>query len=321
MNIISGQLGEEPEISVVVPVYNEDENIPILGERLLNVFRELGVSHEIIFVDDGSTDLSLERILDLRKSHAEVKAIHFRANRGKSAALAAGFRQARGRKVATMDADFQEPPEEIPALMRNLDNGLDVVSGWRVNRRDPKARIWASKMFNWLVRAITRTGFRDVNCGFKIFRREVVKRIEVYGDLHRVIPILAYKEGFRVGEMQVSHSPRIHGESKFTGMTRGLHGIFDLVAVLFLANYQKRPLHFFGMTGFVMFSGGVAIDLFLTLRYLFGFGYIGERLPLFMLGILLMLLGFQSFCMGLLGEMLTRRNMREPAEKDLEKYL
>lgn len=317
-NIINGKTAQEVEISIVVPIFNEAENIPVICDKLQNVLEKMGAAYEIIFVDDGSTDLSLSRLLELKKDRQVIKVIHFRTNKGKSAALAAGFRQAAGRTLVTIDADYQESPESIPQLLKNLDNGLDLVSGWRHHRQDPTMKILASRLFNWIVRCITRTSFYDINCGFKAYRRDVFKRIEIYGELHRVVPILAIKQGFRVGEIKVEHFPRTHGISKFQGFTRGLHGIFDLLSVLFVANYRKKPLHFFGMSGFLMFCAGLGINLFLSLRYFLGFGFIGEHLPLLMLGILLMILGFQSFCMGLLGEMLIRRNLHDFPEKDQE---
>lgn len=316
--IINGKTANEIEISVVIPIFNEEENIPVIFGRLQKVLEGMGEAYEIIFVDDGSTDASLNRMLDLKKDRQEIKVIHFRINKGKSVALAAGFKQAMGRRLVTIDADYQESPEEIPQMLKSLDGGFDLVSGWRYHRRDPQMKILASRLFNWVVRMITRTNFYDINCGFKVYRRELAKRIELYGELHRVIPILAIKQGFRVGEIKVEHNPRTHGVSKFQGLTRGLHGIFDLLSVLFLANYRKKPLHFFGMSGFLMFFSGLGINVFLSLRYFLGFGFIGEHLPLLMLGILLMILGFQSFCMGLLGEMMIRRNLHDFPEKDQE---
>jgi glycosyltransferase involved in cell wall biosynthesis len=306
------------ELSVVIPVFNEEENIPILFPRLKAVLDADGNSYEVIFVDDGSTDASLQRMLELKAKHPRVRIVHFRANRGKSAALSAGFDHAAGKNIITMDADYQESPEDIPLLRKTLESGFDMVSGWRHERRDPPVKVLASAAFNWFVRRATRTGWRDVNCGFKIYRREVVGKLRLYGELHRVIPVLAQRQGFRVGEARVAHQPREHGVSKFGGIRRGIHGVFDLATVLFLSSYQKRPLHFFGMAGAVLFVLGLGVNLFLTLRYFFGAGYIGERMPLLMLGILSMILGFQSFCLGLVGEMVARRDTEERRDKDEE---
>ncbi|MFQ5673185.1 MAG: glycosyltransferase family 2 protein [Nitrospinales bacterium] len=297
---------EPVDLSVVIPVYNEEENVPVIFSKLQAVLGSTGKTFEIIFVDDGSTDASLRRMLDIKKQAPEVRVFGLGRNMGKSIALATGFKHALGENVVTLDADYQEPPEAIPSLIACLDNGYDMVSAWRKRRRDPLEKVWSSKIFNWLVHKIARTSIHDINCGFKIYKKEVVKNIQLHGGLHRVIPILAERAGYRVGEMVVEHRPREHGETKFRGVFRGLHGIFDLLTVLFLASYHKRPMHFFGMVGLILFLFGLAINAFLTFRYFLGIGFIGERLPLLMLGILSMILGFQSFCIGLLGEMFVR---------------
>ena len=306
------------DLSVVIPAYNEEENIPVIFSKLQAVLGAMGKTFEIIFVDDGSADASLRRMLDIRQRTPGVRVFGLRRNMGKSIALATGFKHAVGENVVTLDADYQEPPEAIPDLIACLETGYDLVSGWRQTRRDPLTKVWSSKIFNWLVRKIAHTSIHDVNCGFKIYKKEVIKNIRLYGGLHRVIPVLAERAGYRVGEIVVAHRAREHGETKFRGIFRGLHGIFDLLTVLFLSSYHKRPLHFFGMAGLVLLLFGLAINAFLTFRYFLGIGFIGERIPLLMLGILSMLLGFQSFCLGLLGEMLVRRNLEASKEPDEE---
>lgn len=295
-----------PVLSVVVPAYNEADNLLEAHERIAAALRRLGKPFEILFVDDGSTDGTPRRLGEIAARDPSVRALRFRKNNGKSAALAAGFQEAAGEIIVTIDADLQEDPAEIPALLAELDKGLDVAGGWRRDRADPSGKVAASRLFNALVRLLTGGPWRDVNCGFKAYRREVVKHLDLFGELHRVIPVLAAHQGFRVGEIPVRHAPRRRGATKFRGAGRGLHGILDLLAVQFLAHYQRRPLHFFGTAGLLLFAAGVAINLFLSIRYFLGIQFIGERLPLLMLGILLMIIGAQSFGMGLLGEMVLR---------------
>ncbi|MFQ5717139.1 MAG: glycosyltransferase family 2 protein [Nitrospinales bacterium] len=311
---------EKVDVSVVIPVHNEAKNIPIIFSKLQAALKKSGQSYEIIFVDDGSTDLSLKNMLALKNGSAQPKVVHFKKNKGKSAALSAGFRHAAGDKIATIDADYQEPPEEIPRMSACLENGYDLISGWRHSRQDPWIKVLSSKVFNWLVRQVAHTPLHDVNCGLKIYKKEVAKNIDLHGELHRVIPILAERKGFRVGEVKVAHRAREHGSTKFRGILRGFHGIFDLFTVLFLSSYKERPLHFFGMAGCVLFLFGLGINLFLSFRYFLGVGYIGERLPLFMLGILSMIMGFQSFCLGLVGEMLAGRRLAETKDTDEKIY-
>lgn len=307
-----------PDLSVIVPAYNEAENIALIFSELQRVLGGTPYSYEIIFVDDGSTDLSFKHMMAVKGQYTHTRVVRFRANKGKSEALSAGFRLAGGRKIVTIDADLQESPEEIPRLVAELDKGYDLISGWRHKRRDSRSKVFSSWLFNAFVRVVTGTPFHDINCGLKIYRKEVIKSTHLYGELHRVIPLLVSENGFHVGEMKVTHQPRQHGVSKFTGLFRGFHGFFDLLSVLFLARYEKKPMHFFGMAGAILFTFGLIVNLFLTLRYFMGFGFIGERLPLLLLGILSMILGFQSFCMGLVGEMLVRRHHTRSNDSDEE---
>ncbi len=310
----------EPALSAVVPVMNEEENIPLVFKELTSAIEGEGLSYEIIFVDDGSTDDSFKEMMKLKEVSPAVKIVRFRSNKGKTAALSAGFRAARGELVVTIDADLQESPQEIGKMIKEMEKGFDLVSAWRYNRQDSPTKNLVSKVFNRFVRMITGDTIHDINCGFKLYKKEVVKNLNLYGELHRVIPTLASASGFRVGEVQVEHQPRKFGHTKFSGFLRGFHGIFDLFSVLFLSRFGNRPLHFFGMAGFIVFAFGFAIALFLALRYFLGFGFIGERMPLFLLGILSMVLGFQSLSIGLVGEMLVKKILTPSNKYDEEFY-
>ncbi|HPJ71304.1 MAG TPA: glycosyltransferase family 2 protein [bacterium] len=288
-------------VSVLIPLYNEEENLEPLVGRLRPVLDSLGADWEVIFVDDGSTDGSFERLRRLRDGCPGLKAVRFRRNFWKSAALRAGFRQARGDRVVIMDADLQDDPEEIPGLLELLDQGYDLVGGWRADRRDRFVKRQTSRIYNLATSTLTGIRIHDFNCGLKAFRREVIESIPVHGELHRYIPVLAHRRGFRVTEKKVRHHPRLHGESKF-GPYRFFAGFADLVTVLFLTRYFKKPLHFFGGLGLMFFVAGFAIDFVLLVGSLFG-ETIRTR-PLLFLGILLMLIGFQFISTGLLGEML-----------------
>ncbi len=306
---------KDASLSVIVPACNEEENIPLIYARLSAMAPRLKRPVEIILVDDGSTDGTWLSIREICRQDPMVRGLRFRSNRGKSAALAAGVQASSGEILVTIDADFQEDPEEMTTLLSELDEGFDLVSGWRRRRHDPFSKVFSSRLFNALVRLLTGTSLQDVNCGFKACRREVLTGLDLFGELHRVIPILAAHRGFRVGEVAVAHHARQHGRTKFKGLARGLHGILDLLTVQFLTHYQKRPLHFFGIVGIAAFLTGSAINLFLSVRYFLGLQFIGERLPLLMLGILLMILGFQAFGMGLLGEIVIRSVPQRPFVK------
>lgn len=307
---------KHPQLSVIVPVYNEEENFPLISAELLPVLTQSGYSYEIIFVDDGSSDHSYDAMLKFKENNPETKIIRFRKNKGKSEALSAGFESAQGDMVATIDADLQEPPKEILNLIKKLENGYGLVSGWRHKRRDPLGKKIGSKLFNITVQWLTRINLHDINCGLKIYKREVVRNVRLYGELHRVIPLLVSRNGFAVGEMKVEHQPRRHGAAKFNGFSRGYNGLFDTLSVLFLTRYENRPLHFFGMVGLIVFCFGLGVVLLLSLYYILGFGYTGGHLPLFLLGVLSMILGFQSFSLGLIGEMLVRKNPGSSPGKD-----
>lgn len=301
-------------VSVVVPLLNERASLSELFEELQLALENLSLSHgyEVIFVDDGSTDGSIEVLRDLVGRCPAVQVIQFRRNFGKSAALAAGFHLARGDYVVTMDADLQDVPAEIENLLEPLlCDEADLVSGWKTPRQDPLTKTLPSSLYNRVVRMATGIPLHDFNCGFKAYRREVLDEIVLYGEMHRYIPALAHFRGFRVAEVPVRHRPRQHGSSKF-GLERYLRGFFDLLTVLFLNHYTRRPLHLFGWIGLLAFSAGFLIDLYLAILKL-GFGEpIGHR-PLLTLGVLLMVVGCLFFVFGLLGEMIahqTRVNRR-----------
>jgi glycosyltransferase involved in cell wall biosynthesis len=294
-----------PHISIVVPLYNEEESLRELTQKIVGVMARMRSSYEIIFVDDGSTDGSFQVLKELHAAHPAVKVIRFRRNFGKSAALSVGFRQARGAFVVTMDADLQDDPEEIPALLQALDDRYDLVSGWKKQRHDPITKTIPSRFFNFVTRLMTGIPIHDFNCGLKAYRREVVEEVSVYGELHRYIPVLAHYAGYRVGEKVVQHHPRKYGHTKF-GISRFFRGFLDLVTVLFTTRYIRRPLHLFGVWGMVSFLIGAAIDVYLSIEWALGTTSLSNR-PLFLVGFLFIIIGIQFVSIGLLGEMITRQ--------------
>lgn len=290
------------DLSVVIPLLDEEGSLRELHERLSDVLGELGRSYELLFVDDGSKDGSPAILAELAEVDPRVGWIRFRRNFGKSAALDAGFQRARGAVVITMDADLQDDPQEIPRMLAALDGGLDLVSGWKAKRNDPLGKTLPSKLFNFVVRKLSGLELHDFNCGFKAYRREALDGLELYGDLHRYVPVLVGARGFAVGELAVTHHARKHGHSKY-GIGRMTRGFFDLLTVLLLTRYRRRPLHFFGAIGLLSTLGGLGCLTFLTARKLFWDEAIGHR-PLLILGLLLVVVGVQLFCTGLLAEMI-----------------
>ncbi len=290
--------------SVIVPLYNEEGSIPELADELKNVLGSMGAPYEIIFVDDGSTDGSYKLLRDLHRSNKRIKVIRLRKNYGKSAALSLGFQKATGDIVITLDADLQDDPAEIPALVKELKKGFDVVSGWKKRRRDPISKKIPSRLFNFTVRLFTGIKIHDFNCGLKAYRNEVIKKIKVYGELHRFIPVLAHWQGFSIGEKVVQHRRRKYGKTKF-GVTRFLKGFLDFVTVIFTTRYAARPLHLFGAIGLVCFFTGFFIDAYLTIQWFLGNITLSNR-PLLLAGFLLIIVGVQFFAIGLLGEMISR---------------
>jgi glycosyltransferase involved in cell wall biosynthesis len=297
-----------PEISVVVPVLDEAASVEELARRLAQVLDEMGRTWELLYVDDGSRDDTAERVRRLHEADSRIKLIRFRRNFGKAAALCAGFEAARGSVLITMDGDLQDEPREIPRFLHRLEeDDLDLVSGWKQRRRDPLSRRWPSRLFNWATRRLARVELHDFNCGFKAYRREVVSEIALYGELHRYIPVLASRRGFKVGELAVEHHARPHGRSKY-GWDRYYKGLLDLITVLFITKYTRRPLHLFGVIGLACFGIGFVIDAYLAVRWTMG-EPLSNR-PLLLLGVLLMLVGIQVLTTGLLGEMITYRYFR-----------
>jgi len=290
------------ELSLVVPVYNEEGSLIELFNELKRVLENTEKSFEIIFIDDGSTDKTMGVLRDIHNSYDKVKVISFQRNFGKSAALSVGFNEAQGRIVITMDADLQDDPDEIPRFIEKLDEGYDLVSGWKYHRKDPLTKRITSKFFNMLTKILTGIKIHDFNCGFKAYRRTVVKNIKIYGELHRYIPVIAKWNGYKTGEIKVKHNIRKYGKSKY-GSSRLFRGFLDLITVRFLASYSKRPLHLFGFIGIILGFLGFITGLYLSLGWLKGVP-IGNR-PLLFLAMLLLLMGLQFFSIGLLGEIIT----------------
>lgn len=305
------------KVSVVLPVFNEAQTLKQLYHQLQTVLKALSVDYELIFIDDGSTDGSFEMLQALYWEQAddtEIKLLRFRRNRGKAAALAAGFAHVTGDAVVTMDTDLQDDPTEIPQLLAKLSEGYDLVSGWKFPRLDPLSKRLFSRIFNKATGLLTGVDLHDINCGFKAYRAEVVKGMHLYGELHRYTPVLAHRNGYRITEVKVKHHPRRFGQSKY-GWERIPRGFFDLLTVLFLTKYLQRPMHFFGVWGLFLTGIGFFINLYLAILW-FIEGAIGFR-PLLMFGILLMVLGGQFFSIGLLGEMLTHAISRFGSPKPL----
>jgi len=289
------------EVSVILPVLDEVESLGVLHRELTEALQRLGRSYEIIFVDDGSHDGSFQRIEKLRLEDPRVRGMQLRRNFGKAAALAVGFGEAQGDVVVTLDADLQDDPAEIPKLLARLEDGFDLVSGWKQDRQDPRSKTWPSRLFNWVTGFLTGVRLHDFNSGFKIYRREVVQEIRLYGELHRFIPALAAWRGFQVTEIPVHHRARRYGRTKF-GSARLWRGFLDLLTVLFLTRYTRRPLHLFGGLGLIAWTVGFAVNAYLTGIWLSGAQPIGHR-PLLAFGVLSMLVGVQFFAVGLLSEL------------------
>ncbi len=295
------------DISVVVPLYNEDESLPELAEWINKVMQENRFSYEVIFIDDGSTDKSWAVIEELHKKNPSFKGIRFRRNYGKSAALNSGFAITEGNVVITMDADLQDSPDEIPDLHRMItQEGLDLVSGWKQKRFDPITKTLPTKLFNWAARRMSGIYLHDFNCGLKAYRGDVVKNIEVYGEMHRYIPVLAKWAGFKkIGEKVVQHRARKYGTTKF-GWERFVNGFLDLLSITFVSKFGKRPMHLFGLLGSLSFFIGFLIALYLTYAKFVHQAYRMTDRPMFYFGLFFMVIGTQLFLAGFLGEMISR---------------
>ncbi len=291
----------QKELSVIIPLFNEEKSLGSLYRELKSALKSFGKSYEIIFVDDGSKDNSWSVLQRLRAANEDIKGIQFRRNSGKAAALSAGFKYAKGKVIVTIDADLQDDPREIPKFINKLDEGYDLVSGWRFKRKDPLSKILPSKVFNYLTSMLTGIRIHDFNCGFKAYREEVVRDIGLYGELHRYIPVLAHWRGYEVGEIKVKHHPRTVGKSKY-GIVRLSRGFTDLLTVIFLTRYMKKPLHLFGTIGLLLFVLGLIVNIYFAVLWSIGQGV--RVRPLLLLGVLLMLIGFQVVSTGLIGEII-----------------
>jgi glycosyltransferase involved in cell wall biosynthesis len=302
-------------LSIIVPVLNEKRSLSQLVKEIVTVCDEQEIEFELIFIDDGSTDGSWNQIDELSKSEQRVSGIRFRRNFGKAAALTAGMRAATGDRILMMDADLQDDPVEIPNFLAKLEEGFDVVNGWKERRLDPWHKVYPSKVFNWMANAITGLTLHDHNCGFKLFRSDVVSEIRIYGDLHRFIPILAHARGFRVSEISVHHRERKHGHSKY-GVTRFLRGFLDLLTIKFLTGFGQRPQHMLGAFGLLFFLVGMLGLGFLSFVWIgtnvlwFDFSPIGSR-PLLAYSVAAALLGAQAISLGLLAELLVAYTGKE----------
>ncbi len=307
------------DCSVLVPVLDEAGSVLELARRVREVIVPLGLSYEIVFVDDGSRDATCERIREARELDSSVKLVRLRRNFGKAAALTAGFDRAVGRWIVTLDGDLQDDPAEIPRMLEMLEQGgFDLVSGWKHERKDPLSKTLPSLLFNWVTRKLAQVDLHDFNCGFKAYRREVLEEVPIYGELHRYIPVLASRRGFSVGELAVRHHPRRHGVSKY-GWDRFYKGLLDLLTVLFITKYTRRPLHLFGAMGLAGLGSGLVINVYLAWRW-----FLGESLsnrPLLLLGSLLMLIGLQVLMTGLLAEMMTHRTFRRTDSYSIKELL
>jgi glycosyltransferase involved in cell wall biosynthesis len=300
-------------ISVVVPLLNEEHSLETLYEEIARALEPQAQPYEVIFVDDGSTDGSMTVLSELAAQTTNVVVVRLRRNFGKAAALQAGFLEAQGDVVVTIDADLQDDPAEIPQLLAKLDEGFDLVSGWKTRRNDPWTRRLFSRMFNRATALVSGVRLHDVNCGLKAYRAEVLKGMRLYGELHRFIPVLASYRGFRVAEIPVNHRPRQHGRSRY-GTERYLRGFFDLLSVTFMGRYRHRPLHLFGGLGLLMGAFGFVILVYLTVLKIWGES-IGER-PLLTLGVLLVVVGIQLLSLGLLSELLTSQHEERVSEQE-----
>jgi len=298
------------DVSIVVPAFNEEGTVKELAKQLLQIFSAYHYAGEILFVNDGSTDATTQYCDELSKEHSNITHIHFHRNKGKAAGLQAGFEAAKGKYVITMDADLQDDPNEIPALIAKLEEGWDIVSGWKKKRHDPITKRWPSKLFNWAARVMSGIKIHDFNCGLKAYRNEVTKNIKLYGEMHRWIPVLAKVEGYKTTEIVVTHHPRTSGVSKY-GFSRTFKGFFDFMTIFFLSRFTMRPMHFFGFFGLLSATAGVIVEI-IVLIYKFGYGEsFQSHMAMLILGVLLIVLGVQLFSIGLIGEMIVYQSKKK----------
>lgn len=308
-------------LSIVVPVFNEEESIPFFYKELISFLKSNHFEYEIIFVDDGSTDQSLEFLKEIASKNKKIRLFSFRKNQGKAEALTLGFEKANGDYIVTLDADLQDKPEEIEKLLKKTKEGWEVICGWRKNRKDSLPKILASKIFNISGAFFWGLHLHDYNCGLKVYTRAAAKSLKLYGGMHRFIPLLAHQNGFKIIEIPIIHEKRKYGMSKY-GFSKVWKDLPDMFTMLFLGKYSKRPLHFFGAIGLISLILGIAILIYLTLGKLFFGQGIGER-PILFLGILLVLTGFQVFFTGLLADLIlnvSQRSKDQLIATDLLKY-
>ena len=294
------------DISIVIPVYNEQDSLPTLYNNIIAVIDKINKSYELIFIDDGSSDNSYKIINDLCDKDSNVKALQFRRNSGKSDALSVGFNLAKGSLVFTMDADLQDDPQEIPSFIAKIEEGYDLVSGWKKTRHDPLEKRLPSKLFNAVTSKLSGLKLHDFNCGFKCYRNEVVKDLRVYGERHRFLPVLAFQSGFNIAEIPVQHHARKHGVSKY-GFERYIRGLLDVITLTFLGAYKKRPSHFFGGAGLLFMICGGVIDIYIILLKIIT-GTIQHKYPLLVAGVMITVIGVQFVTLGLLAELIISGN-------------
>lgn len=294
---------EKPYFSFIVPARDEEKSVALLYNQIVKTAKSLDKPFEIVFIDDGSRDKTYEEVAKLHQKDQRVKAVKLRGNHGKSVALQTGFDLSQGEIIFTLDADLQDDPSEAPKLLEKLNEGFDLVSGWKKERHDPFSKTLPSKIGNFMTRLLTGIKIHDLNCGFKVYRKEVVENLNLYGELYKYIPVVAEKQNFKVSEVVVEHRPRKFGASKF-GWERNIKGFLDMLTVVLITKYAKKPGHFFGTIGILTFSIGFVIGLYIAyLRVTTG--SIQYRHPLLFLGMLLMILGVQLVTTGLLAEMIT----------------
>jgi glycosyltransferase involved in cell wall biosynthesis len=295
------------DISIVIPLYNEEESLTELSAWIVAALKNTGYTYEVIFVDDGSTDASWKKVMEISANDARFKGVKFRRNYGKSAGLNVGFAEAQGDVVITMDADLQDSPEEIPALYKMItEEGYDLVSGWKKKRYDPITKTIPTKLFNWATRKMSGIELHDFNCGLKAYRKDLIKTIDVYGEMHRYIPVISKWAGFRkIGEKEVQHQKRKYGTTKF-GLERFINGFLDLLVITFVSRFGKKPMHLFGTLGTLSFMGGFMIAVYLAVAKFAFHEYKMTERPLFYFGLLAMVIGTQLFLTGFLAEMVSR---------------
>ncbi|MEA3378602.1 MAG: glycosyltransferase family 2 protein [Nanoarchaeota archaeon] len=305
------------DVTILIPVLNEEKTIEPLVDLIREVMKKVTKNYDILFVDDGSRDRTFYVLKKIHEKYSNVKIIKFRRNFGKAAALSAGFKEANSKYIITMDGDLQDDPREIPRFLKKLGEGFDLVSGWKRKRRDVLAKTLPSKFFNWLTAKLTRVNIHDFNCGFKAYKTEVVKGINLYGELHRYIPALVHWQGYNVGEIIVRHHSRRFGKSKY-GIERLVKGFLDLITVKYLTTYIKRPLHFFGLIGLSSSFIGSLIGLYLIIEWCWGEAL--SNRPLLLLAVLMVVVGIQLISLGLIGELIVS-NSKSQNNYNVEKKL